>query len=306
MNARRTRRLVARVALLPLGSMACTPEIERDDGLVTEPRLLAVQQEPPETKPGAAATYRAFVADPHGTADASSIRFRFCLAPKELAEDNVVSEACLDDAWLSLAGTGPSVVAASPDGGCALFGPDTPADGARPRDPDETGGYYQPLRVDVPGAVPAFHLGRLSCGLGAAPADAVRAFASAYLPNRNPRLTALSAMLHGSKVTLDHVPPGATLELRVSWPSEDAESYAYFEPRSQTVVTRREALRVAWLASAGSLATESTGRAEADFSAESRNTWTAPPEPGAALLWVVLRDSRGGSDVRSVAVAITR
>jgi hypothetical protein len=54
-----------------------------------------------------------------------------------------------------------------------------------------------------------------------------------------------------------------------------------------------------WYATAATLDTGATGRAEDDPATSSNNAWTAPPTAGTAFLWIVLRDSRGGVDYSS-------
>lgn len=275
---------------------ACRPEFDEDEALVTVPRVLAVKSEPAEAKPGAALTFTAFVAVPPQLANPASPVWNFCLAAKPPSVDNVVSPDCLDAGSLVPAGEGTIVMAQTPSAACTLFGPNVAASGFRPRDPDLTGGYFQPLRVDLSGAVPAFHLQRVLCGLADAPADLASEFGHQYVPNENPHLAPLLARIAGADADFSHIPAGAQVELTVSWPAADAESYAYFERAAQAIRTRRESMRVAWYVSAGKLRSESSGRAEADPAQTSSNVWTAPSAPGSATLWIVLRDSRGGVD----------
>jgi hypothetical protein len=290
------RRVLLLGAIVMVG---CKPDLTVDDWLVTSSRVLAVKSEPAEAKPGAPLTYTAFLASADGASDGSAILLSFCTAPKPPTENNVVSTACLDSSSLVQAGNGLSVVATTPANACALFGPDTPPGGFRPRDPDTTGGYYQPLRLDLPSAAPTLHLERVLCDLGSAPFDIAAAFAQQYVPNSNPHLAPLVAAVGGQPVSIGSIPRGARVELRASWSAADAESYAYFDPAAQTIAARRESMRVAWYVNAGTLDTESTGRAEDDPELSTDNAWTAPSIPGAAKLWLVLRDSRGGSDFAS-------
>jgi hypothetical protein len=285
-------------------AIGCQPDLGPGDARVTRTVILAVKAEPPEAAAGASATYTALVAAPAGAAPSGPVAWRFCTAALPPTTDNAVSNACLDGASLVTAGAGSPIVAATPANACAVFGPETAAEGARPPDPDDTGGYYQPLRADVAGADPAFALVRVACGLGPAPADAVAAFARAYTPNPNPHLAPLAATLDGRALALTAIPSGALVTLRASWDAADAESYAYFDPATQAITTRREAMRVAWHASAGSLGTESTGRAESDPATSTDDTWTAPAG-GQATLWLVLRDSRGGTDFATYGVMVT-
>ncbi|HZU81467.1 MAG TPA: hypothetical protein VE987_01050 [Polyangiaceae bacterium] len=290
--------MTGRRAVLLLLFAGCKPDLGPDDSLVTSARILAVKAEPPEAKPGSSATYTALVASPAGTADDAAIAWRWCVAPKSPAENDIVSTACLGGAALLPAGDGQSVTAASPSDGCELFGPDTPPGGFRPRDPDPTGGYYQPLRGDLAGSPPVFDLTRILCSLAVAPADLASEYARQYVPNANPHLQPLVARIGGAIVALDAIARASRVELEASWSPADAETYTFFDSSSQSLTTKRESMRVAWYATAGALDTESTGRAEDDPLTTSDNSWTAP-SAGAVYLWVVLRDSRGGVDFAS-------
>jgi hypothetical protein len=282
--------------LLALALGACVPTLISDDARVTTPRILAVRADPAEAKPGASITFTALVAGPGGAVQAPAIVWSFCQAPKPLNEDNVVSNACLESASLIAAGSGPSVAAATPLNACSLFGPDAPPGAVRPRDADETGGYYQPLRVDLAGWDRTIALPRITCNLANASGATATAFAQAYTPNENPKLLPLVAAVGGAPVSLDAVGPCARVDLTASWPAQSAETYAYYDAASGTVGSKREAMSLAWYASGGGLEREATGRAEDDLATMSSNTWTAPTAAGASHLWIVLRDSRGGVD----------
>jgi hypothetical protein len=279
-------------------AVACAPTLTSTDSLVTSPRILAVRAEPAEAKPGALITFDALVAAPPG-APTGVPAWSFCLAPKPLTEDNVVSDACFDTSALRVAGEGATITASTPSNGCSLFGPDAPAGGLRPRDPDSTGGYYQPVRVDLGAADPTLALARISCDLASASAASAAAFAQLYVPNENPRLLPLIASVGGSTVALDAVPVGTRVDLTVAWPASSAETYAYYDEASDTVGTKRESMTLAWYSSSGPLDREATGRAGDDMATFSSNAWTAPPSAGTSQLWIVLRDSRGGVDFAS-------
>ncbi|MEO5769647.1 MAG: hypothetical protein ABIS92_14945, partial [Polyangia bacterium] len=83
-----------------------------------------------------------------------------------------------------------------------------------------------------------------------------------------------------------------------------------FDRAARTLVDTREALRVSWFTTAGEYLHDRTGRASEDRELSSENSWTAPVmggAPGASgsvHFWVVLRDSRGGSDFASFQVTI--
>jgi hypothetical protein len=121
------------------------------------------------------------------------------------------------------------------------------------------------------------------------------------------------------------VPVGAHVSLRVGWtacPLQDAcgdhvcgpdetvqsclsdcgnptgctgaERFAAFDLGSQSVVDRREAMAIAWFATAGTFDHDRTGREATDATNTSDNGWRAPAQPSLVHLWVVLRDDRGG------------
>jgi hypothetical protein len=270
-------------AVLVLLLFSCTPDFGDRESLVGEPRVLAVVADPPETKPGTASvTFSVLVASRDGTVTTTPPSFAFCAAPKLLTENTPVSAQCLTANGLRPFG---GATAQIPTDACTLFGPETPPGGFRPRDPDVTGGYYQPVRVAI-GASTAFAFERIQCNLAQAPADAANTFAQGYHPNVNPVLDPL---------TIDPVARGARVVLRSSWPAASAESYLTFDVPSQAVVTRREALRVSWFATAGAFDNDVTGRAEDDEATFTENAWTAPSDSDHVVLWRVLRDSRGGA-----------
>jgi hypothetical protein len=284
----------AAATVLMLGSVACRPVFDDRDWQIDSVRVLAVKSDPAEAKPGDPVHYTAFLS---GAAAAPPVlAWEFCAAPKPPLENNAVASACLDEAELKPAGRGLSIDVATPLDSCLLFGPDTPPGGFRPRDPDSTGGYYQPLRVDLEGAVPTFHLQRVSCHLADAASDTASAFVQAYTPNRNPTLTPLLARISGQPVALAQIPREKTVELELGWSAEDAETFAYYDRASQTLTSQRESMRVAWYVDAGRLDNEVTGRAEGDLTLSSDNRWSAPTLPGKYHLWAVLRDARGGVD----------
>jgi hypothetical protein len=279
------------------------PSLGADDALVTGPRILAVRAEPAEAKPGATITFTALVAGPEGTSPAPAIAWSFCGAPKPLTGDNVVSSACLGPTSLIPSSAGTSVAATTPSDSCSIFGPVSPPGGVRPRAPDGTGGYYQPLRADLAGSDPTFVLARITCDLANASAASATAFAKAYGVNQNPKLLPLAASIRGATARLTAIPAGERVDLTASWPAASAETYAYYDAASDAVITQREAMSVAWYASVGVLDRESTGRGDTDPGTTSDNRWTASLV-GTAFLWIVLRDSRGGVDFAGYEVTV--
>jgi hypothetical protein len=286
--------------------LSCVPNLGTSDSLVSAPRILAITSEPAEAPPGSKVTFTALVASPSGTLPSAPIAWGFCEDPKPLTTDNAVSNACLDTSSLVQAGSGESVMAATPRNGCSTFGPDTPPGGFRPRDPDVTGGYYQPLAANLPGSDTTFELARIKCDLANAPPSAASQFASAYHVNLNPVLSPLTAAVGGAATPFSSVHAGTQVTFTASWPASSAETFAYYDASSQTVTTQRESMRVAWYATDGTFETESTGRAADDQATTTEDTWTAPGAAETVHLWIVLRDSRGGVDFAAYDVSVVQ
>jgi hypothetical protein len=291
-----------------LGASACKPDFGAPLSLVAAPRILALRADPAEAAPGASVSWSALVAAPDGTVAAAALDWSFCSAPTPAAGDNVVADACLDRGGAYLARATPSLTAAIPGDACQLFGPELPPQSAgqppsRPRDPDATGGYYQPLRADLAGAS-AIALERIRCNLAGASAELAADFRRRYTPNQNPSLTPLTAGIAGQPIALDAIPAGATVTLTAAWTPDSPETYPVFDVLAQALVDHREALRVSWFAASGALADERTGRDETDPALTSTTTWRAPSTAGAAHLWIVLRDSRGGLDFAAYDVTL--
>jgi len=289
-----------RLALL-LALAGCQDALDQRLAIVREPRVLAITAEPPEGLPGAQVTLAALVASPDGPL-AVAPAWALCTAPKPPTEDNAVADPCVTGDQLIELGTAPTVTAAISSDACIRFGPDVPPGGFRPRDPDPTGGYYQPVRAEAPGADLAFGFARVTCKLGSAPSDVAHDYQLHYAANANPTLAPLELRVAGAVVAPDAVPAGAAVTLVASWPS--VESYLYYDPDAQVLVTRREAMRVSWFATGGELAVDATAVAEADPATTASTTWTAPTAPGPAWLWLVLRDSRGGLATQTVPITL--
>lgn len=86
------------------------------------------------------------------------------------------------------------------------------------------------------------------------------------MPNQNPQLLPLAASVGGVAVSFDGITAGARVDLRASWPASSAETYAYYDPASGTVGTKRESLTLAWYSNSGVLDREATRRSEDDAS----------------------------------------
>jgi hypothetical protein len=175
---------------------------------------------------------------------------------------------------------------------CSRFGPEPPPGDARPRDADETGGYYQPLRVAAFGTA-WLHFERLICNPRNAPADVARELARSYTANRNPTRVTLELSQGGVLVPDAPISAGAELELVLRWAEEDAEPYVRIGPASQQLEPRREELLVSWFGTGGSFESDRTPAAR--DASHSENRWVAPAQAGSEVIWAVLRDSRGGT-----------
>ena len=267
---------------------------------ITDTRVLAVKAEPAEANPGAAVTATALTVSPDGVV-LPPLAWSLCTTPKPPTENDVVAPACLTPGGTTALGTTAAPLPVTlPSDGCRLFGPDTPPQMAgqpppQPRAPDVTGGYYQPLRVDL-GAASSVALVRIRCALAGASMDVAADFAARYQPNRNPSLASLTAAVDGQPVALDALPAGGEVTFTAAWSDDSPETFPVLDPQAQTLGDQREALTVSWYVTAGALAAERSGRAADDPALSADDTWTAPPTPGPAHLYVVLRDSRGGVD----------
>jgi hypothetical protein len=315
-----------------LAAAGCEPDLGAPISLIQGPRILAVRGTPPEAKEGAPVTYDLLAVDVPGTIDAPSASWAVCAEPRPPSESNALSVACLtipDQAGQVPTFAAP-ITAADPNdptttGACSIFGPLRPPldPNARPRDPDITGGFYEPVRATLPGpgeggVMRAFALERIQCRLANAPIDISGQFNNAYdpdknpngyTPNQNPVLAQLTLAVAGGPPSVlapivsgmpapaaPVVAPGQLVTFEASWDAAVAETFPVYDIRSVTLVAHREALRVAWFTTGGAFDHDVTGRAEEDPALSTANGWLAPTTPGTVHFWLVLRDSRGGID----------
>ena len=276
--------------------VACRPDLGDSDSQIAGLRILAVRGEPPEAPPGTTSVYSVLAATPTGPVAMPLASWAFCATPKLLTENGAVSAECRGSGVRAIAG-GASVSAAMPIDACSLFGPDVTSADLRPRDPDVTGGFYQPVRVIVlAGAAQAeaFGLQRIKCNLANASAAVVTDFTKRYIPNTNPALVDVTAIVDGAPVALDALPANGAVTFRATWTATSAESYVVYDLGSQSIVDRRESLRISWFSAEGTFENDRTGRDETETETFSDNPWTAPSNATTTPLFVVLRDARGG------------
>jgi len=157
------------------------------------------------------------------------------------------------------------------------------------------------------------------CGLPGATREVLSDFAKRYRPNTNPELDSVVALRAETQPLVEEsstevpfvVRPGETLTLRASWaacpeaqPCTGAEDFVYYDLLTRSLLPRRESMHVSWFATVGEFHDDRTGRAEDDRLATADDTWTAPRAPGDVVMWVVLRDSRGGTAWKSFKLSI--
>src|SRR6185503_942696 len=119
---------------------------------VDAPRIAAIRAEPAEVKPGATVSYSALVVSPLGTVEDPALDWSFCTDPKPLGENEIANADCLADKVAAIGtSTAAGIQATVPKEACRTFGSETQGTELRARDPDSSGGYYQPLRVLLDG-----------------------------------------------------------------------------------------------------------------------------------------------------------
>jgi len=314
--------------------MGCEPEFDDRAFLITSPTLIGISATPAEAAPLAAITWRALYVDTTGEAVAP-MSWDYCIAREALTDEGTVSPSCLASGGPNLVPIGSGVTASGeiPADTCRLFGPVAPdtvpgQPTGRPVDPDETGGYYQPVRLDITGASASSSsdasIGavRIACGLSDAPSDVATQFAGSYHMNVSPAVASLSIVRSGGATVT--VPPGATasatvsageqVTLEASWASctdgeaacTGSEYYLLFDPQTRALTTAREAIRVAWYATGGMLADDTDGLTSDQVTSSSlvSNAWTAPSATGVVRFWLVIRDDRGGQSWQSYALSV--
>lgn len=190
------------------------------------------------------------------------------------------------------------------------------------------------FRTDDPTLDPTVSAVRVLCGLASAPTDAVTEFNTRYRRNENPTFDAVELLEGGVTVAVPEdgagVPPrvmaGSSVSFTVRWPAcpttdvcgdgicsidetrtscvadcttpvgcGGSERYLVYDSAVRELSVRREAMRVAWYATRGAWDVPRTGRASDDPERGSDNVFVAPSEAGEVVIYLVLRDDRGGT-----------
>jgi hypothetical protein len=296
--------------------LGCKPDLGSPASLITGLRILGVKTEPPEVVPGMPVKTDLLVVDPAGRM-AAPAAWSLCLAHKSPAENNVVANDCAQAGkqLQSIEEKGPRITIAIPANACALNGPDTPPTKMgepplRARDADVTGGYYQPIAVEV-GAARSFVLERISCNLPNVSSDVVKEFQMRYHPNANPAFARLlvgglelPAVIEGGGATTVNVHAGQAVGFEAAWTPESRETFPVYDLERRMLVDRTEQLTVSWFATGGEFDRDRTGTTETDTAASITNVWMAPLTAGPVHLWIVLRDNRGGLDFREYLITV--
>jgi hypothetical protein len=301
---------------------ACEPSLNERTFLVASPQVLAVRAEPPEALPGGAIVLTSLYVAPSGAVASGPFDWAFCEDRNPLANLGPVNAACATltaGSFVEL-GRAPAEAATLPVNACSLFGPDVPSaqpgePPGRPVDPDDTGGYYQPVRFAA-GAQIAIGLVRVTCDVPGASPDQITDLAAHDHPNANPAIDSISEPALGT-LALDGtgtttVAPSQRLALQANWAACDplatsctgSEGYAFLDPQTHDVVHTREQIRVSWFAEGGTFDDDTTGRDATDPTPYSDNGWTAPTAAGTLTLWAVIRDDRGGVGWRSFTIDV--
>lgn len=330
----RPRVLLLLASSLPLLSVgACVPEFDTDLSQIDAPRVLAIAASPAEAAGRQAVTLSALVVGPEGE-PTPAVDWRVCLARKALTELGPVSPACLKPrpsaAEAPQLSSGATAELVLDQDVCRSFGPlrPTPKPGepaGRPVDADVTGGFYQPV-IGTLNDVITLGAVRIACDPINVNRDQALEYKERYRANEAPRIGGVT--LAGDAVDEDTVTelPLDAARLRVDWdecPTESAcgdglcteredrttcaedcttpkgctgaEPYVWYDRENTRVAPRHEGISVAWYTSNGHFESEQTGldENEAQRRHGTENVWH-PARPGAATLWLVIRDTRGG------------
>lgn len=324
--------MVKRAVFLFLPALAggCTPTFADDTSIVNEPRLLAVQSIPAEAAPGSAFTMTALYVDSAGAASPAAIDWAICLIQNPLGDPDPIAPGCFVRSSSNLVslGTGGAATGSVPSNACELFGPESPppAPGqpaARPTDPDSTGGFYLPVRLESGESDWSSAVERIECQPSGVTLPVLNAFSNGYIPNENPAIASLVSLdADGGATTIAPdgpdagaratVTPGARVSLRITWATcpdtpaacSGAETYLLIDPTSKTVGNARESIVASFYGSAGSFDLDRVGRDGTDLTTSVDDGWTAPSSAGTVHLWAVLRDARGGVGWGSFTVTV--
>jgi hypothetical protein len=244
-------RMIGGCALLAPCLLACAPEFSDRSSEVTAPRVLGIRSTPAEALPGTEVFYQLLVGGENGTDTSPHAKWSYCTQPKATNELNDVAPACFGKGeFVQPFGAGFTPTGKLPVNACAQFGPDVPQPSSgsgsdssgntvtqtqgRPTDADSTGGYYQPVMVDVGTGgdqIPTLGETRITCGLAGSTSEQFAAYNERTRTNENPHLAdVIVTSLEDAELTREDAaeplaaPASKSLTLRASWPACPSEA----------------------------------------------------------------------------------
>lgn len=289
-------------------SLSCEDPQDLPPYQINAPRILAVRTIPAQVQPNQPVKREVLAVDALGDPLPIAPLFARCEVPKSLGERSLVSQACMLGYGLVATGQDAPVDALA----CQRFGP-TPAAPEkdeplpRPVPPDQSGGYYSPEKVWLPGtALEAFFRIRTRCDLLGSTRDVFDAFEAQYQPNQSPDLAAasLSPVLDPNQAQWQlSAPIGVPIPLALRVPATMAQAYLKYEVNRNELTPKREQLTLRWFASGATLqrSEQSYDALTLDRGQPFENTVTLGPT-GRARVWMVLQDDRGARSWRSLLI----
>lgn len=287
---------------------ACDPPQDLAPYQIQAPRILAVRTVPAQVNPDRPVKREVLAVDALGEPLAIAPSFARCELPKPLGERSFVSQACMLGYGLVATGQDAPVDSLA----CQRFGPtpapqkkDEPA--ARPVPPDQSGGYYSPEKVWLPGtSLEAFFRIRTRCDLLGSTRDVFDAFEAQYQPNQSPDLASATLLQVADPSQAQwqlFAPIGTPITLSLQVPATMAQEYIKYELTRNELVPQREQLTLRWFASGASLqrSEQSYDGLTLDRNLPFENTLTLGAS-GRARVWMVLEDDRGGRSWRSLLI----
>ena len=266
---------VAIAAVVAAGG--CSKEDLSDASFVSGLRVLGVEAQPPEAKPGDTVMLTAWAVDPKSAA--VDVSWSACLLPS----NGVANPGCTDGTGNGLVGLGSGLVlsAVVPDVDAATVGA-----------PDATDGVYLPIVVhaSAPGEDPIDAVYRLRVRLAARVPPGCTLdppWPLGCQPNQNPVLTGIDPLTDSDAPIPTH--KGAVWALLATYTQDSSEEYEIPNSPNPDVFER---LTTQWFATAGSFPDAPVGGTGVQKLTIDR---ALPPAGGTIDLWVVGHDERGGT-----------
>ena len=269
--------LAVAVAVAVAMAGGCSEQDLSDASFVSGLRVLGVQAEPPEAKPGDTVMLTAWAVDPSG--GAVDVTWSACLLPS----NGVANEGCTD-------GTGNGLVALG--SGLTLSAVVPAVDATTVGAPDATDGVYLPIVVhaSAPGQDPIDAIYRLRVRLAELVPPGCTLdppWPLGCQPNTNPVFSRIAPLTGDDTPTPTH--KGAVWALLAQYTGGSSEEYEIPNTANPDVFER---LTTQWFATAGSFPNAPVGGTAVQKLTLDR---ALPPAGGTIDLWVVGHDDRGGT-----------